>query len=35
LIQLNARRKISGIVAGHDKYMNVVLEGCMEHAGKD
>ena len=35
LVQLNSRRKVSGVVAGHDKYMNIVLDNAMEHAGKD
>mmetsp|Transcript_1504 Transcript_1504/g.162 ORF Transcript_1504/g.162 Transcript_1504/m.162 type:complete len:84 (+) Transcript_1504:62-313(+) len=35
LIKLNGRRKVSGTLAGHDKYMNIVLDNAVEHTGKD
>ena len=30
LVTLNGRRKVSGLVVGHDKYMNIVLDNSHE-----
>ena len=34
-IKLNGKRRVSGTVAGHDNYMNIVLDNALEHIGKD
>lgn len=32
---LNGKRRVQGVVKGHDNYMNIVLENAQELVGKD
>ena len=34
-IKLNAGRRVIGVLRGFDQFMNLVLEECVEVAGKD
>ncbi|EGR32114.1 small nuclear ribonucleoprotein, putative [Ichthyophthirius multifiliis] len=35
LVYLNGKRRVQGVVKGHDNYMNIVLENAQELIGKD
>jgi small nuclear ribonucleoprotein G len=34
-VSLNGKRKITGIMIGHDHFMNIVLDQAQEHVGKE
>lgn len=34
-VRINGKRKITGIMIGHDHFMNIVLDQAQEHAGKE
>jgi len=34
-IRLNGKRRVTGVMIGHDHFMNIVLDQAQEHVGKE
>ena len=34
-VRLNGKRRVTGVMIGHDHFMNIVLDNAVEHIGKD